>query len=84
MSTNAKKQTVWLHINETSHSGSFVWEVYDATVDKEEIEKSSYFDKYLPTRDGGYIYVSPPSHVWNLDYVDTHYKSDRYLDYVRV
>ena len=84
MSTNEEKQTVWVHINETSHSGAFVWTVYDVTGDKEEIEKSPYFDRYTQTRDGGYIYVSHPLHVWNLDYVDVTYKSDRYTDYVRV
>ncbi len=51
------KQTIWRHINETPHSGWFMWNVYEIPASDVEEGFSSFAKKhYLPTPDGNYIY----------------------------
>ncbi len=51
-------QIIWRHINETPHSGWFMWDVYEVPMSEVTPEFNEFAKKnYLPALDGSYIYA---------------------------
>jgi hypothetical protein len=58
------KQRIWRHINTTSHSGWFMWDVTEITMNRFQIYNKN---SYLPTRDGGLIHIGISHSFSDLD-----------------
>jgi hypothetical protein len=52
------QQIIWRHINETPHSGWFMWDVYEVPATEVTEDFTEFAKKnYIPTLDGNYIYI---------------------------
>ncbi len=74
------RQRVWIHINETSHSGAFIWSVYEVIG-----EPNPGTEKlYTKAADDTYIFVPTLMHTWNVEIFKQEYTSDMFTEYVFV